>query len=129
MHLESVKEGLCVICFDVLDALLYKETFKSLGIPTILYLPELGNGVTPALPEHSRSDVVEVLSDHVLITDHVGVRGMEIKQVIISIDPKECFLLPYVVEAITRCVQDLKFTVVHKEENDKKEKKEKKDKV
>ena len=71
---------------------------------------------TPTIrPIFNNSNIEEFFEDpfnKVLITDHIGSRGTEFKQVIVSLDPKECFVKHFLVEAMTRCTQDLSFVLI-----------------
>ena len=60
------------------------------------------------------------METHIIITDHIGARGMEFKQLIVSLDPNENCLHQYLVEAFTRCIDQLYFTIISKEVHAKK---------
>ena len=103
-------EGLCIICFDAIDAQLYEHVIKSIKIPVALYTPALGiPGDQP-----TEEELNKLLKTHIIVTDHIGCRGMEFSKVIVSIGPKEHCLHQYLIEGFTRSLGDLYFTLIDK---------------
>ena len=112
-NIVKISENLgkiAIIVFELMDAQLFKKLMKSMGIPVILYLPAIYPGAT----KRTISELVEQAKYHILITDHVGARGLEFKSLIVVLNPREKYLNPYLVEAFTRCISDLFLIVIKK---------------
>ena len=92
------------------------EVVKLMGIPVIVHAPTLFGTSTRFL------NVIDAMATHVIITDHIGARGLEVASLLITFNPNEPYLQHYVVEALTRCVSQLYFVVMDKKEETKKEK-------
>merc|ERR1712080_232799 len=79
---ESIKD-LTVISFDHIDMQLIAEVLKFMNIPVVIYAPTLfPDKKTPKALAH-------LIKSSILITDYVGARGMEFKDLIVSCDPEE----------------------------------------
>ena len=105
---DGKDDGLCVICFDVLTCLLFKQVFNSMGKVVLTYTPTM-------VLEENDTNVENFFKNQVnkvFLTDHVGCRGTEFERVVVAISKYEYYLQQYLIEAMTRATNYLSVMVI-----------------
>ena len=106
-------KGVCIVCFENRHINMFQYILRFLKKEPVVYTPLLGKmeeAEDESREEISVSDIINGLQTDdrkVLVTDIVGVRGMEFRQVIIAMDLYESILAPHLIEGMARCIQDL----------------------
>ena len=74
----------------------------------IEYAPFLDNKTVPPTTEYKEKIYKKIgdITDHILITDRRGFRGLESKNVVVLLDPKDHQGRQYINESLSRCISN-----------------------
>lgn len=98
------KIGSTIICATVSEYKMCISALSMLKITPGSYLPTL-----KTYDDASKQAIYDNLSQQVTVTDFVGVRGMELRNVVIILSLDEYFVAPYLLECLTRSRDMLSF--------------------
>ena len=110
IEIQNHVGDLAVIAFDPIDAQFIREALTAMRVPVVLHAPAL---LLESIKTHD--ELRDSMKSSILITDHVGARGMEFKRLVVAFNPNEVLLQQFLIEAFTRAIFELSFLLIYKD--------------